>query len=99
MKSVNVDFNSSNMISTFISEQFYDSWDVFLRELLQNAYDACYTRQALEWSWGTEFLELEEAEKVASIRRGFSPRIVVSYNSENGMLFVEDNGIGINASA
>ena len=98
MKSVNVDFNSSNMISTFISEQFYDSWDVFLRELLQNAYDACYTRQALEWSWGTEFLELEEAEKVASIRRGFSPRIVVSYNSENGMLFVEDNGIGINAS-
>lgn len=97
MKSLTVDFNSSNMISTFISDQFYDCWDVFLRELLQNAYDACYTRQALEWSWGTEFLELEEAEKVASVRRGVSPRIIVSYNSENGMLFVEDNGIGINA--
>jgi hypothetical protein len=96
MKSVNVDFNNANIISTIIGEQFYDSWDVFIRELLQNAYDACYTRQALEWSWGTEFLELEEAEKVNSVRRGFDPKIVVSYNSASGMLFVEDNGIGIN---
>jgi hypothetical protein len=78
------------------SEQFYDSPDVFLRELLQNAYDACFTKQALEWSWGTEFLEAEEAEKVNSVRHLSEIRIVVSYNSTNGMLFVEDNGIGIN---
>lgn len=98
MKSINVDFNNSNMIALFTSGNFYDSWDAFLRELLQNAYDACYTRQALEWSWGTEFLEIEEAEKVKSVRRSFEPRIVVSYNSETGMLFVEDNGVGINES-
>lgn len=96
MKTVQVDFNSKNMISTFTSDQFYDSWDIFIRELLQNAYDACYARQALEWSWGTEFLELEQAEKVASVRRGYQPKIVISYSSSNGMFFVEDNGIGIN---
>lgn len=96
MKTVQVDFNSKNMISTFTSDQFYDSWDIFIRELLQNAYDACYARQALEWSWGTEFLEFEQAEKVASVRRGYQPKIVISYSSSNGMFFVEDNGIGIN---
>jgi hypothetical protein len=98
MKNVNVDFNSTNLISTVISDQFYDSPDAYIRELLQNAYDACYTRQALEWSWGTEFLELEEAEKLNSVRRGFVPKIVVSYKSASGILFVEDNGIGINES-
>jgi hypothetical protein len=96
MKTIKIDANYKNLIALLTSEQFYDSADVFLRELLQNAYDACYTKQALEWSWGTEFLELEEAEKVNSVRRPFEGKIVVSYNSENGMLFVEDNGIGIN---
>lgn len=96
MKNVEVDFNSKNMISTFTSDQFYDSWDVFIRELLQNSYDACLARQALEWSWGTEFLELEQAEHIASVRRGYVPKIVISYNSSNGMFFIEDNGIGIN---
>lgn len=98
MKTIKIDANFKNLISLLTSEQFYDSPDVFLRELLQNAYDACYTRQALEWSWGTEFLELEDAERVNSVRRPFDAKIVVSYNSSNGMLFVEDNGIGINES-
>jgi hypothetical protein len=96
MKTIKIDANYKNLISLLTSEQFYDTPDVFLRELLQNAYDACFTKQALEWSWGTEFLELEEAEKVNSVRRPFEGKIVVSYNSANGMLFVEDNGIGIN---
>jgi hypothetical protein len=96
MKSINVDYNCTNIISTISGEAFYDSWDIFIRELLQNAYDACYTRRALEWSWGTEFLEMEEAEQVNSVRHGFDPKIVVSYNSSSGMLFVEDNGVGIN---
>lgn len=96
MKTVKIDADYKNLISLLTSDQFYDSQDIFLRELLQNAYDACYTRQALEWSWGTEFLELEEAEKVNSVRRPFEGKIVVSYNSSNGMLFVEDNGVGMN---
>lgn len=96
MKTVKIDADYKNLISLLTSDQFYDSQDIFLRELLQNAYDACYTRQALEWSWGTEFLELEEAERVNSVRRPFEGKIVVSYNSSNGMLFVEDNGVGMN---
>ncbi len=96
MQTVKIDADYKNLISLLTSDQFYDSQDIFLRELLQNAYDACYTRQALEWSWGTEFLELEEAEKVNSVRRPFEGKIVVSYNSSNGMLFVEDNGVGMN---
>ncbi|MCI5857312.1 MAG: ATP-binding protein [Agathobacter sp.] len=98
MKTVKIDTDHKNLISLLTSEQFYDSPDIFLRELLQNAYDACYTRQALEWSWGTEFLELEDAERVNSVRRPYEGKIVVSYNSANGMLFVEDNGIGMNES-
>ncbi len=98
MKSVDIEFDKSNMISTLTGEQFYDSPFTCLRELLQNAYDACYTRQALEWSWGTEFLEMEEAESLNQIRKGFKPKISVSFQSSTGMLCVEDNGIGINAS-
>lgn len=97
MKTINIDSNFSNIISLLTGNQFYDSDEIFLRELIANAYDACYTRQALEWSWGTEFLELEEAEKVNSIRKSFDARVVISYHSETGMLFVEDNGIGINS--
>lgn len=96
MKSLNVNFDESNMMSFLTGEQFYGSWDVFLRELLQNAYDACYTRQALEWSWGTEFLEMEQVEQLKSVRQTYLPRISISYNSSTGMLFVEDNGIGMN---
>ena len=96
MKIIKLDTNYDNMISMLTGEQFYDTQEVYLRELLQNACDACHVRMALEWSWGTEFLELEEAEILNSVRRTFEPRIVVSYNSESGMLFVEDNGIGIN---
>lgn len=96
MKTVKIDVDYNKLISVLTSEQFYDKPDVFLRELLQNAYDACNTRQALEWSWGTEFLELEDAEKVNSIRKPFDAKVIISYNSANGMLFVEDNGIGIN---
>ena len=96
MKSLNVNFDESNMVSIFTGEQFYESWKVFVRELLQNAYDACYARQALEWSWGTEFLELEQAQALNSMRHSYLPRIVVSYNSSTGMFYVEDNGIGIN---
>ena len=60
MNSIKIDIEKSDMISTFASETFYESWKVFMRELLQNAMDSCNTKQALEWSWGTEFLEMEQ---------------------------------------
>lgn len=98
MNTIEISTNNQKMISFFASEQFYHSQDVFIRELLQNAYDACNTRQALEWSWGAEFLEATEAELLHAVRRDYVPRIVISYNSKSRVLFVEDNGIGINES-
>lgn len=62
-----------------------------------NAIDACNTRAALEWSWGTEFLEMEEARALNSMRNPYSPQISIQYNSETQRLVFEDNGIGINA--
>ncbi len=96
MKSINVDLEKTNMIQVFASEEFYDSWKIFFRELLQNAIDACNTRAELEMSWGTEFLEMEQAEDMRLIREHYNPHITISYNSENMMFSIEDNGIGIN---
>lgn len=96
MNSINIDIEKSNMINIYASETFYDSWKVFMRELLQNAIDACNTKQALEWSWGTEFLEIEQANMLNSIREPYNARIVIKYDSASHMLSVEDNGIGIN---
>ena len=94
MKSINIEIDKSHMINSIASVQFYESWHVFLRELLQNAYDACNMKQALDWSWGTEFLEIEQAETLNAIREPFDGQIVVSFDSSSRMLSVEDNGIG-----
>ena len=92
-----VDMDEENIISTFASTQFYGDPDAFIREYLQNAIDACNTRAAFEWSWGTEFLEAEEADALNSMRDPFVPRISISYNSTTQRLVFEDNGIGMNA--
>lgn len=89
--------DQENMIGMLTGQQFYGEEDAYLRALLQNAMDACSTRAALEWSWGTEFLEMEEAQALNSMRDAFQPQISVSYSSLTQRLIVEDNGIGINA--
>lgn len=96
MNSITVDIDNSNIISTLSGEEFYGSESVYMRELLQNAMDAIMTKLALGRSWGTEFLELEEARALGDVRKLFEPRIAVSYNSLTQRLSVEDNGIGIN---
>lgn len=68
MNQCHIDLNQDNMIAAFSSPQFYGDTEVYIRELLQNAFDACNTRAALEWSWGTEFLEIEEARAINSMR-------------------------------
>ena len=78
------------------SQRFYASWKAFIRELVLNAIDACNVRQALEWSWGTEFLEMEQANQMREVRQIYEPRIDITYDSTNRILTVEDNGIGIN---
>ena len=96
MNSIKIDIEKSDLISTYASETFYETWKVFMRELLQNAIDACNTKQALEWSWGTEFLEIEQADLLNSIREPYDARINITYDTSTNMLSVEDNGIGIN---
>lgn len=86
----------SNMLPLIASQQFYASWKVFIRELLLNAMDACNVRQALEWSWGTEFLEMEQASQMRDVRAIYEPRIDITYSSDTRLFTIEDNGIGIN---
>ena len=87
----------SNLILDAVSGlQFYNGADVYIRELLANAIDACNTRAALEYSWGTEFLEMEEARMMNSMRPPYQPKISIVYNSMTQRLMVEDNGIGMN---
>lgn len=92
-----VGMDQENVISTFASTQFYGDPDAYIREFLQNAIDACNTRAALEWSWGTEFLEMEAARAINSMRDPYTPEISIQYDSESERLVFEDNGIGINA--
>lgn len=97
MNKVKIAIDNANLIGMLTSADFHGDEEIYLRELLQNAMDACMTKRAYEWSWGTEFLELNEAEAINSIRRFFEPRIRISYNSQTQRLTIEDNGIGINA--
>lgn len=96
MKSIDVELVKSNMLPMFASQRFYASWKAFIRELVLNAIDACNVRQALELSWGTEFLEMEQANQMREVRQIYEPRIDITYDSTNRILTVEDNGIGIN---
>ena len=41
MKTIHVDIENTNMMQSFASEQFYETWTAFIRELLINAIDAC----------------------------------------------------------
>ncbi|MCD7708951.1 MAG: ATP-binding protein [Clostridiales bacterium] len=97
MKTTTVDIDNSNLIAMLASPEFYGNDEVYIRELVQNGIDSCMTRLALEMSWGTEFLEMEQAETLNSMRKLFDPRITISYNSVTQRLSVEDNGIGMNA--
>lgn len=96
MKNVNIDIEYSKLIDIFAGTTFFGEWKVFIRELLQNAYDACHMKQALDSSWGTEFLELETARSLNEIRASYNPMITVSYDSNSKLFEVEDNGFGIN---
>lgn len=96
MKSIQFETDQLNMAAIFSSENFYGSWKVFLRELLQNACDACYTRQALLWSWGSEFLQMEEAQSLKDVRKPYVPKITITLDSSSRTLSIEDNGIGMN---
>ena len=92
-----VEFEAQNLFSLLTGPEFYRDSNAYLKAVLQNAMDACNTRKALEWSFGTEFLELEEAKALNSMREPYMPEITISYSSISQRLTIEDNGIGMNA--
>lgn len=63
----------------------YSDRDVFLRELISNAADAC------------EKLRFEAIETPALLGDDPKPRIVVTADKEAGRLVIEDNGVGMSA--
>lgn len=87
--------HEKNLIQMISGGNFYGEDDAFLRELLQNAYDACYTKKELQVSWGAELLALttEKADEFAKL--SYQPRITMKYQSELQLFTVEDNGIGM----
>ena len=62
MSTKSIDMEKRKMADMLAGDRFYAEEDTFIRELLQNAYDACFTRQALEMSWGAEFLAAQREE-------------------------------------
>lgn len=67
------------VLNILMGTNLYDSVDIFLRELLQNSYDACKYRKELE--------SREDEE--------YTPKITIKYNPEDKTLEIIDNGIGI----
>ena len=67
------------VLNILMGTNLYDSVDIFLRELLQNSYDACKYRKELEAREGEEY----------------NPKITIKYSSLDKTLEIIDNGIGI----
>ena len=61
----------------------YSDKDVFLRELISNAADAC------------EKLRYEAISRPELAPDGFQPRVVIALDADEHVLSVEDNGIGM----
>ena len=76
-------FNLSKkqVIDLLMGTKLYGNPEVALRELIQNSIDACLLRQALEYSWETNYI----------------PKVSIKYYTVDGqdILEVEDNGTGM----
>ena len=67
----------------------YSNRDIFLRELVSNASDALDKRR-IELLAHPEYEEMEPGKKLSS------PGIRLSRGDEGNILFVSDNGVGMN---
>ncbi|MCI8311409.1 MAG: HD domain-containing protein [Lachnospiraceae bacterium] len=77
---VEIYFDYKKVLNILMGTNIYSSPEIFLRELLQNAYDACNTRRAFELKLG-KFVE--------------PSKIKISYDSKTQILSITDNGIGM----
>lgn len=67
------------VLKILMGTELYDSPNIFIRELLQNSYDACKYRQELAKKSGEPY----------------EPKIEIDYDRKLNSLTIEDNGIGI----
>jgi Histidine kinase-, DNA gyrase B-, and HSP90-like ATPase len=67
------------VLGILMGTELYDSPDIFLREILQNSYDACKCR----------------LDELAKLGDAYQPNIVITYSSDTRELKIDDNGIGI----
>ena len=81
---LDISFDYKKVLSILMGTELYSSAEVFLRELLQNAYDACFVRKELS---------------VKSGDITYLPYVKVHFDSKNKILSVEDNGIGMDMSS
>ncbi len=71
--------NYEKVLNILMGTNLYDSVNIFLRELLQNSYDACKYRKELEAREGEDY----------------NSHITIKYSSLDKTLEITDNGIGI----
>lgn len=81
---LDISFDYRKVLSILMGTELYSSAEVFLRELLQNAYDASFVRKELS---------------VKSGDITYLPCVKVHYDSKNKILSVKDNGIGMDMSS
>lgn len=74
-----IEFEYKKVLGLLMGTELYDSPDVFIRELLQNSYDACFCREEVMKRHGEVY----------------KPQIKINYDTITKVLVVEDNGIGI----
>lgn len=78
-------FNAEvSKVLKLVIHSIYTNKDIFLRELISNASDACEKARYLEVSG------------VLKTNDGFNPKIIVSLNESEKYISVKDNGIGMN---
>ena len=73
--------NQGQIVDLVMGTKLYNNTEVALRELVQNAIDACEVRQAMAQQWGTPY----------------TPEISIQFEERNGTEFlrVTDNGVGM----
>lgn len=81
---LDISFDYKKVLSILMGTELYSSPQIFLRELLQNAYDACFVRKKLEVKSGDD---------------AYQPHISIHFDSRKRILSIEDNGIGMDMSS
>lgn len=97
MSDIRYRIEERNIMNMITGGNFYQEQDMFLRELLQNAIDACYTRSALNKSWGAELLAFKMDRMQQFAEQEYKPHIRIQYQRETRFFSIEDNGTGMDA--